>query len=78
MQARIQEWAERLRRAEEQREPTAALRDEIGSDADGSIAYAIQLANVEHARKQGRRVVGRKMAKKHEPANPPAAMNELV
>jgi 2-keto-4-pentenoate hydratase len=61
MHARIQEWAERLRRAEEQREPTAALRDEIGPDADGSIAYAIQLANVEHARKQGRRVVGRKI-----------------
>lgn len=61
MQARVEEWAERLRRAEEQREPVAALRDEIGVDADGSIAYAIQLANVKHAQARGRRVIGRKI-----------------
>lgn len=61
MQARVEEWAERLRRAEEQREPVAALRDEIGADADGSIAYAIQLANVKHAQARGRRIIGRKI-----------------
>jgi 2-keto-4-pentenoate hydratase len=61
MQARINEWAERLRRAEKQREPIAPLREEIGPDTDGRIAYAIQQANVEHAKSQGRRVVGRKI-----------------
>ena len=61
MQARIEQWAERLRRAEQQREPIPALRDEIGVDADGSIAYAIQLANVKHAQASGRRIVGRKI-----------------
>lgn len=61
MQQRIDEWAARLRQAEEQREPVAPLRDEIGADADGSIAYAIQLANVKHAQAQGRRVIGRKI-----------------
>jgi 2-keto-4-pentenoate hydratase len=61
MQQKIDEWAARLRKAEEQREPVAPLRDEIGADADGSIAYAIQLANVKHAKAQGRRVIGRKI-----------------
>jgi 2-keto-4-pentenoate hydratase len=61
MDKRIDEWAQRLRRAEELREPVAPLRDEIGADADGSIAYAIQLANVRHAQSQGRRIVGRKI-----------------
>ncbi|HSV46174.1 MAG TPA: 2-keto-4-pentenoate hydratase, partial [Ramlibacter sp.] len=61
MQARIEQWAERLRRAEQQREPIPALRDEIGVDADGSIAYAIQLVNVKHAQAGGRRIVGRKV-----------------
>lgn len=61
MQARIEQWAERLRRAEQQREPIPALRDEIGLDADGSIAYAIQLANVKHAQSNGRRIIGRKI-----------------
>lgn len=61
MQAKIQEWAERLRRAEEQREPITPLRDEIGSDPDGSIAYGIQLENVRLAQAAGRRVIGRKI-----------------
>jgi len=58
---RIAQWAERLREAEARREPIAPLRDEIGPDAEGRIAYGIQLANVAHAVAQGRRVVGRKL-----------------
>jgi 2-keto-4-pentenoate hydratase len=61
MESRINEWAQRLRHAAERREPVPPLRDEIGADADGSIAYAIQLANVKHAQAQGRRIVGRKI-----------------
>jgi 2-keto-4-pentenoate hydratase len=61
MDSRVEQWAERLRKAETTREPIAPLRDEIGPDADGSIAYAIQMANVKHAQAQGRRVVGRKI-----------------
>ncbi len=57
----IDAWAERLRQAETKREPIPALREEIGADPDGSIAYAIQMANVRHAQAQGRRVVGRKI-----------------
>ena len=57
----IQRWAERLRLAEAQREPIEPLREEIGDDAGGQIAYAIQQANVAHAVAQGRRVVGRKI-----------------
>ena len=61
MDPRIQQWAERLGDAEARREPVGPLRDEIGDDPDGRLAYAIQLANVEHAVAQGRRVVGRKI-----------------
>jgi 2-keto-4-pentenoate hydratase len=61
MDPRIEQWAERLRMAESQREPIAPLRDELGTDPDGSLAYAIQQANVAHALAQGRRVVGRKI-----------------
>jgi 2-keto-4-pentenoate hydratase len=61
MDSRIQQWAERLRMAEAQREPIAPLRDEIGADPDGQLAYSIQLANVAHAVSQGRRIVGRKV-----------------
>lgn len=60
-QQQIDQWAARLRQAEERREPTAALRDEIGADPEGSVAYAIQQANVSFAQRQGRRVVGRKI-----------------
>jgi 2-keto-4-pentenoate hydratase len=56
---RIQNWAERLRRAEARREPIAPLRDEMPDD--GAVAYAVQQANVAHARSAGRRVVGRKI-----------------
>lgn len=61
MDTRIEAWAERLRQAEASREPVAPLRDEIGPDPEGRIAYAIQMANVQHAVAQGRRVVGRKI-----------------
>jgi 2-keto-4-pentenoate hydratase len=61
MSAKIEAWAQRLREAELRREPVAPLRDEIGSDPKGEVAYAIQLANVNHAVSQGRRVVGRKI-----------------
>jgi 2-keto-4-pentenoate hydratase len=61
MNANIQGWAQRLRDAEIRRQPIAPLRDEIGADPHGETAYAIQLANVDHAVAQGRRVVGRKI-----------------
>lgn len=61
MHANVQQWAERLRAAENTREPIGPLREEIGADADGSIAYAIQQANTAHAIAQGRRVIGRKI-----------------
>jgi 2-keto-4-pentenoate hydratase len=61
MQAKIDDWAERLRDAEQRRQPIPPLRDEIGPDPGGDIAYAIQLANVRHAQAQGRRIVGRKI-----------------
>jgi len=55
----IHAWAERLRRAEAQREPIAPLRDEM--PADGETAYAVQQANVAFWQAQGRRVIGRKI-----------------
>lgn len=61
MDSRIAQWAERLRSAEQHRTTMDPLREEIGPDADGSIAYAIQQANVAHAVAQGRRIVGRKI-----------------
>jgi 2-keto-4-pentenoate hydratase len=61
MDPRIEQWAERLRQAETHREPISPLRDELGADPDGSLAYAIQQANVANAVAQGRRVVGRKI-----------------
>ncbi len=61
MESRIRLWAERLRQAEALRTPIGPLRDEIGADPDGSVAYAIQQANVAHETVRGRRVVGRKI-----------------
>jgi 2-keto-4-pentenoate hydratase len=61
MKIRIEQWAKRLRAAEMRREPIAPLRDEIGADPTGSLAYAIQQENVAHAVAQGRRVIGRKI-----------------
>jgi 2-keto-4-pentenoate hydratase len=61
MNERIEEWAARLRLAEERREPITPLRDEIGPDPDGLLAYGIQWVNVRHAVSKGRRIVGRKI-----------------
>ncbi|WP_119157068.1 2-keto-4-pentenoate hydratase [Caldimonas tepidiphila] len=62
MDSLIEQWAQRLRQAEAQREPIEHLREEIGSGADAErIAYAIQQANVEYALAQGKRIVGRKI-----------------
>lgn len=58
--SQIQAWAERLRRAEAQREPIAPLRDEMPT-GDAAVAYAVQQVNVEYAMAQGRRIVGRKI-----------------
>ena len=56
--SQIQVWAERLRQAEATATPIDPLRDEI---TDNDTAYAVQLANVQHAQAQGRRIVGRKI-----------------
>jgi 2-keto-4-pentenoate hydratase len=61
MDKQISQWAERLRIADEKREPIEPLRDEIGADPEGRIAYAVQLANVAHGVARGRRIVGRKI-----------------
>lgn len=61
MTSNIETWAARLRAAEQNRQPIDPLRDEIGADPTGEIAYAIQLANVKHAVSQGRRIIGRKI-----------------
>jgi 2-keto-4-pentenoate hydratase len=61
MDKQISQWAERLRIADEKREPIEPLRDEIGADPDGRVAYAIQLANVAHGVARGRRIIGRKI-----------------
>ena len=53
-----QAWAERLRQAQATATPIAPLRDAI---PDAETAYAVQLANVQHAQAQGRRIVGRKI-----------------
>ncbi len=57
--AQIAAWAERLRTAEEIRQPIAPLRDEM--PGDGECAYAVQQANVAHWQSQGRRIIGRKI-----------------
>jgi 2-keto-4-pentenoate hydratase len=58
--SQIKDWAERLRRAEAEREPIAPLREEMPA-GDARVAYAVQQVNVAHAISQGRRVVGRKI-----------------
>ncbi|MDF3835399.1 2-keto-4-pentenoate hydratase [Cupriavidus basilensis] len=52
--------ARRLREAEQAHTPIEPLRGEIPS-GDAAMAYAIQRANVDAWRAQGRRVVGRKI-----------------
>lgn len=61
MDLRIETLAERLRAAEATCQPIDPIRDEIGADPGGSLAYAIQLANVAHGVARGRRVIGRKV-----------------
>ncbi|MBV4396526.1 2-keto-4-pentenoate hydratase [Advenella alkanexedens] len=56
----IQDLAGRLREAEQTRSPIAPIRDELIKDSEEQ-AYAIQMANVEHALLLGRRIVGRKI-----------------
>ncbi|WP_455287706.1 2-keto-4-pentenoate hydratase [Cupriavidus necator] len=59
-QQTVDALAERLRRAEQNGAPIAPLRGEILA-GDAVTAYAVQRANVEAWRQQGRRVVGRKV-----------------
>jgi 2-keto-4-pentenoate hydratase len=56
--SQVAQWAQRLRQAEATATPIAPLRDEI---LDNDTAYAVQLANVQYAQAQGRRIVGRKI-----------------
>jgi 2-keto-4-pentenoate hydratase len=61
MHSKSQKLASLLRTAEATRSPINPIRDEIGEDPEGIIAYQIQLANVEAAVATGRRIIGRKI-----------------
>lgn len=61
MNEHVKKLAERLRLAELERSPIQPIRDEIGNDPQGRLAYEIQLENVRHAESLGRRIIGRKI-----------------
>lgn len=57
----VEHLARLLRDAQASGVPIPPIRNDLGTDPEGSIAYAIQQINVRHAVDQGRRIVGRKI-----------------
>lgn len=57
----VEHFARLLRNADASGIPIPPIRNDLGEDPGGALAYAIQQANVRHAVAQGRRIVGRKI-----------------